>query len=53
MVRFFLVISSILLPTLFCNDQGVPVIKVETHLIDTALSVHDADGHIVTRSYSG
>jgi Ca-activated chloride channel family protein len=47
-LRFFLVLSSILLPTLFSNGQSVPVIKVETHLIDTTLSVHDADGRIVT-----
>jgi Ca-activated chloride channel family protein len=47
-LRFFLVIFSIFLPTLFSNGQGVPVIKVETHLIDTTLSVHDTDGRIVT-----
>ena len=28
--------------------QGLPTIQVETHLIDTGLSVHDADGRIVT-----
>jgi Ca-activated chloride channel homolog len=28
--------------------QGLPTIQVETHLIDTALSVHDAEGRIVT-----
>jgi len=28
--------------------QGVPTIQVETHLIDTGLSVHDSDGRIVT-----
>jgi Ca-activated chloride channel homolog len=28
--------------------QGIPVLQVETHLIDTTLSVHDADGGIVT-----
>jgi Ca-activated chloride channel family protein len=36
------------LPTTFSHAQSVPVIKVETHLIDTTLSVHDADGRIVT-----
>ncbi len=30
------------------HAQGLPVIKVETHLIDTTLSVHDAHGRIVT-----
>jgi len=35
--------SSVCLPA-----QGVPTIQVETHLIDTALSVHDADGRVVT-----
>src|SRR3984957_16440358 len=28
--------------------QGLPTIQVETHLIDTALSVHDSEGRIVT-----
>jgi Ca-activated chloride channel family protein len=46
--RFFLLMSSIILSTLFSHAQGVPVIKVETHLIDTTLSVRDADGGIVT-----
>lgn len=30
------------------SAQGLPTIQVETHLIDTALSVHDAEGRIVT-----
>jgi Ca-activated chloride channel homolog len=30
------------------SAQSVPVIQVETHLIDTTLSVRDADGRIVT-----
>jgi Ca-activated chloride channel family protein len=30
------------------HAQGIPAIQVETHLIDTTLSVHDADGRIVT-----
>jgi len=30
------------------SGQGLPTIQVETHLIDTALSVHDAEGRIVT-----
>ncbi len=34
--------------TLLSHAQGVPVIQVETHLIDTTLSVHDAEGRIVT-----
>ena len=38
-----LCVASIRLPA-----QAVPTIQVETHLIDTALSVHDADGRIVT-----
>jgi Ca-activated chloride channel family protein len=46
--RFFLLMSSIILSTLFSRAQGVPVIQVETHLIDTTLSVRDADGRIVT-----
>jgi Ca-activated chloride channel family protein len=36
-----------LLPTLFSLAQEASVIKVETHLIDTTLSVRDADGRIV------
>ena len=44
----FLFSSSLLLSTLFFQAQGVPVIQVETHLIDTTLSVRDADGRIVT-----
>jgi Ca-activated chloride channel family protein len=28
--------------------QGVATIQVETHLIDTAVSVHDGDGRVVS-----
>jgi len=40
-----------LLPSLasaWLPAQGLPTIQVETHLIDTALTVHDAEGRIVT-----
>ena len=47
-LRFLLVSSSLLLSTLFTRAQGVPVIQVETHLIDTTLSVRDPDGRVVT-----
>ena len=46
--RFFLLMCSILLLTKSSFAQGIPDIKVETHLIDTTLSVHDANSHIVT-----
>src|SRR5205823_10730252 len=46
--RLLLAASLLLLPTLFSQAQGVPVIQVETHLIDTTLSVIDANGHVVT-----
>jgi len=46
--RFFLIVSSTLLATLFSQAQDVSVIKVETHLIDTTLSVRDADGRVVS-----
>jgi Ca-activated chloride channel family protein len=48
---FFLTIVSTLvvgLSTARVHAQGIPVIQVETHLIDTTLSVRDADGHLVT-----
>jgi Ca-activated chloride channel family protein len=35
-------------PANILHAQGVPLIQVETHLIDTTLSVRDADGRIVT-----
>jgi Ca-activated chloride channel family protein len=35
-------------PVSVLHAQGIPVIQVETHLIDTTLSVHDGDGGIVT-----
>lgn len=44
----FLMMYSIALSPVFGHAQGVPVIQVETHLIDTTLSVRDAEGHIVT-----
>lgn len=47
MRRLLLLIPSLFLPTSFTYAQGVPVIKVETHLIDTTLSVRDPDGRIV------
>jgi Ca-activated chloride channel homolog len=47
-LRFSLLMSSIILPAVFSNAQDLPVIKVETHLIDTTLSVRDGDGRIVT-----
>ena len=47
-VRQLLVVGSSLLLTTFALAQDVSVIKVETHLIDTTLSVRDADGRIVT-----
>jgi Ca-activated chloride channel family protein len=46
--RFFLLMCSILLLTKSSFAQGIPDIKVETHLIDTTLSVHDANSRIVT-----
>jgi len=46
--RFNLLAFSFLSLTIICHAQNVPVIQVETHLIDTTLSVRDADGHIVT-----
>lgn len=48
MQRFNLLAFSFLLLTIICHAQNVPVIQVETHLIDTTLSARDADGHIVT-----
>jgi Ca-activated chloride channel family protein len=45
--RILILISIVLLP-LFSRAQGIPVIQVETHLIDTTLSVRDAEGGIVT-----
>ena len=39
---------SLSVPDRMLHAQSVPVIKVETHLIDTTLSVRDADDHIVT-----
>jgi Ca-activated chloride channel family protein len=47
-LRFLPFLSSLLLSTLFFHAQGVPLIQVETHLIDTTLSVRDADGRVVT-----
>ena len=47
MLRLTLSISFLLL-TVSSPAQNVPVIKVETHLIDTTLSVRDAEGHIVS-----
>jgi Ca-activated chloride channel family protein len=47
-LRFLLVSSSLLFATLFSAAQGVPVIQVETHLIDTTLTVRDSGGRIVT-----
>jgi Ca-activated chloride channel homolog len=46
--RFLFLLSSTFLLTAFSYAQGIPVLQVETHLIDTTLSVHDADGGIVT-----
>jgi Ca-activated chloride channel family protein len=40
--------SSLFLFATFSHAQSVPVIKVETHLIDTTLSVRDADGRTVS-----
>jgi Ca-activated chloride channel homolog len=45
--RFLLLMCSILLIR-SSLAQGIPVLQVETHLIDTTLSVHDAEGRIVT-----
>jgi len=42
--RFLLLMCSILLLTTSSFAQAVPDIHVETHLIDTALSIHDAHG---------
>jgi Ca-activated chloride channel homolog len=39
---------SLSVPDRMLHAQSVPVSKVETHLIDTTLSVRDADDHIVT-----
>jgi Ca-activated chloride channel family protein len=38
----------LLIPSTLIRAQGIPDIKIETHLIDTTLSVHDAEGGIVT-----
>jgi Ca-activated chloride channel family protein len=47
-----LVFATLLLPIVvsaqILNAQGIPDIKVETHLIDTTLSVRDPDGTIVS-----
>ena len=43
---FFLAAASFFLPV-FAQAQNIPVIQVETHLIDTTLSVHDAEGSVV------
>jgi Ca-activated chloride channel family protein len=47
-----LVLATLLLPIVvsaqILNAQGIPDIKVETHLIDTTLSVRDPDGTIVS-----
>ncbi|HXC96483.1 MAG TPA: VWA domain-containing protein [Edaphobacter sp.] len=48
MLRFSLFFPAILSLSFSSSAQGVPVIQVETHLIDTTLSVRDADGRIVT-----
>lgn len=48
MLRFPKLIYTILLLPVLSHAQGVPVIQVETHLIDTTISVHDAEGGIVT-----
>lgn len=47
MLRLTLSISFLLL-AVSSPAQNVPVIHVETHLIDTTLSVRDAEGHIVS-----
>ena len=45
-------LATLLLPIVvsapILNAQGIPDIKVETHLIDTTLSVRDPDGTIVS-----
>jgi Ca-activated chloride channel family protein len=46
-LRLTLSISFLLL-AVSSPAQNVPVIHVETHLIDTTLSVRDAEGHIVS-----
>ncbi|MGH9595837.1 MAG: VWA domain-containing protein [Edaphobacter sp.] len=43
-----MILVSALTASISASAQSVPVIKVETHLIDTTLSVRDADDHIVT-----
>ncbi len=48
MLRFPKLIYTILLLPVLSHAQRVPVIQVETHLIDTTISVHDAEGGIVT-----
>lgn len=48
LLRFSLFFPAILSLSFSSSAQGVPVIQVETHLIDTTLSVRDADGRIVT-----
>ncbi len=48
MLRCSLILSATFALNFFSHAQGVPVIQVETHLIDTTLSVRDADGRLVT-----
>jgi len=45
--EFATLLVSAALSTLQLHAQSVPVIQVETHLIDTTLSVHDAEGGLV------
>jgi Ca-activated chloride channel family protein len=47
-LRCSLFLSAIFAFSLFSHAQGIPVIQVETHLIDTTLSVRDANGLLVT-----
>src|SRR5277367_5777285 len=47
-VSFLAILSVAALFSVRLSAQGLPTIQVETHLIDTALSVHDAEGRIVT-----
>ncbi len=42
------VVALLFLSSARLFGQGRSTIQVETHLIDTALSVHDADGRVVT-----
>lgn len=47
-LTFALFLLSPCIPSTLLQAQNIPVIHVETHLVDTTLSVHDADGRVVS-----